>query len=112
MKQDNCFHMGTPSPACLTKTPRGGNISEYLDHGQDNFGYCQANCSGEMPGPNSPYNLASSKHKQYWYSFFYDLSSYENGYCHTFNPPQKSVPSLENRLYFMINNISAYRSIE
>ena len=106
--KDKCFYMGTQSPACLTKRPTGGNISDYFDHSQDYFGYCQANCSGEMPGPNSPYNLASSKHKQYWYSFFYDLSSYENGYCHTFNPPQKSVPGMENRMYFMINNISAY----
>ena len=100
--QYKCSKLETPSPACITK------IDGYAD--SDNFGYCPANCSGEMPGPNSPYNLASFKHRQYWYSYFYDLSSYENGYCHTFNPPQKSVPGLENRMYFMISNVSAYLS--
>ena len=97
--------MATPSPACLTRTMTG-NISDDQDHDQDNFGYCPDNCAGEMPSPSSPYNLAASKHRQYWYSHFYDLSSYENGYCHTFNPPHKSVPGLENRVYFMINNIT------
>ena len=100
--QYKCSKLETPSPACITK------IDGYAD--SDNFGYCPANCSGEMPGPNSPYNLASFKHRQYWYSYFYDLSSYENGYCHTFNPPEKSVPGLENRMYFMISNVSAYLS--
>ena len=98
--RDKCFDMETPSPACLTKIA--------IERFEDNFGYCPANCSGEIIGPNSPYNLASLNHKQYWSSYFYDLSSYENGYCHTFNPPQKSAPGLENRMYFMINNVSAY----
>ena len=95
--------MATHSPACLTRT---GNISDDQNHDQDNFGYCPDNCAGEMPGPSSPYNLATSKHRQFWYSHIYDLSSYENGYCHTFNPPHKSIPGLENRMYFMINNIT------
>ena len=101
--------MATPSPGCLTRT-RTGNISDNQDHDQDNFGYCPPNCAGEMPGPSSPYNLAASKHRQYWHSHFYDLSSYENGYCHTFNPPHKTVPGLANRMYFMINNLSSYSS--
>ena len=96
-QKDQCFRMQTPNPACLTKTNTGG-------YEADNFGYCPSNCSGELIGPKSPYNLATLKQKQYWYSNFYDLSSYENGFCHTFNPPQKSVPGLENRMYFMINN--------
>ena len=104
IRENKCFRMQTPNPACLTKTYEDG----YEAHNNaDNFGYCHSNCSGELIGPKSPYNLAGLKHKQYWYSNFYDLSSYENGFCHTFNPPQKSVPGLENRMYFMINNVSA-----
>ena len=105
-RQDKCFRMQTPNPACVTKLTK-----TYEDgYNADDFGYCPSNCSGELIGPESPYNLAALKHREHWYSNFYDLSSYENGYCHTFNPPEKSVPGLENRMYFMINNVSAYLS--
>ena len=103
LRRETCWKMETPGPACVTKTERGGHV-----YNLDNFGYCHANCLGEMPGPSSPFNLAALKHHQLWYSYFYDLSSFENGFCHTFNPPQKSVPGLENRMYFMIKNLSAY----
>ena len=107
-RRDQCFKMDTQSPACLTKIFNGGYVEEPNE--ADYFGYCPSNCTGETIGPNSPYNLAALKHEKFWNSYFYDLSSYENGYCHTFNPPKKSDPGLENRMYFMINDVSAYLS--
>ena len=86
-----------------------GQDSEYDYYGDDNeiWGYCPDTCDGEQPTPSSPYNLASSRHSDVWRSYFYDLSSWENGLCHTYDPPVQSPPDLLSRLYFMMANISA-----
>ena len=35
----------------------------------------------------------------------YFHSSYDNGHCHTYNPPDKTATGVTNRLYFMLANI-------
>ena len=103
IKHEKCFIFDTTIPACITKI---GPRKEIFSYDQaDLFGYCGSDCNGESLSQDSPYNLAQSKHKDLWVSNFYDLSSYENGYCHTYNPPIKSPPDFTNRLYFMMNNI-------
>ena len=57
--------------------------------------------------PSSPYNLARSENTQLWTSHFYDLSSWENGFCHTYNPTEKSETDFLSRIYFMMANTSA-----
>ena len=36
----------------------------------------------------------------------FHLSSYENGHCHTYDPPHKTSPEITNRLYFMLAKIT------
>ena len=58
---------------------------------------------GETPNPSSPYNLAGGASEAVWKSDHYDLRSYENGLCHTYNPPHPSGADFLNRMFFMIN---------
>ena len=105
---DSCFLMDTTKPACLTKLIiEDDGLPNY-----DIFGYCLNQCSGELPGPSSPYNLARHKHGDLWRSFFYDLSSYDNGHCHTYNPPVETPPVFTQRLYFMLANIGQYKDYD
>ena len=92
---ENCFDIDTPVLACITRIGPSKTIS--YDSQADWFGYCRSECNGEMPAQDSPYNLAQAKNKNLWESTFYDLSSWENGYCHTYNPPIKSPPDFTNR---------------
>ena len=94
----------TTRPACLTKV---GEHNEYYQF-EENWGYCPENCKGEAPGPTSPWNLAKSKYSDIWTSFFYDLSSWENGLCHTYDPPETSSPDFLDRIYFLIAPIEAW----
>ena len=71
------------------------------------WGYCPPNCNGELPHPSSPYNLTKSEHLGLWTSHFYDLRSWENGFCHTYNPEEKSEIDFLGRVYFMMANTSA-----
>ena len=42
-----------------------------------------------------------TKYKTLWKSSLYDLSTYTNGYCHTYDPPGESDPDMSNRIFFM-----------
>ena len=75
----------TVQPSCFTKIGED-NEYEFFD---DNWGYCPTTCKGEVPEPSSPWNLAKSEYSTLWTSFFYDLSSWENGLCHTYDPPEE-----------------------
>ena len=98
--------MSTPVPACFTKVDTDNKV-DYYNKTDIFWGYCPANCKGELPHPSSPYNLARSEHTGLWTSHFYDLSSWENGFCHTYNPEEKSETDFLGRIYFMMANTSA-----
>ena len=100
-----CFLMDTSSPACATQIHEKGN--KY-----DHFGLCSDQCNGELPEPWSPYNLAKKTYKDIWRSQFYDLSSFENGFCHTYDPPIKSSTGLINRPYFMFHKLRNYNDFD
>ena len=94
------YDMGTSKPGCFTKVYENNTVNS--NNGTDKaWGYCPDTCKGESPSPSSPYNLAKSKYKSLWKSALYDLNIYTNGYCHTYDPPQKSDPDMMNRIYFM-----------
>ena len=97
-----CHKMSTPDPACFTKVGTG-NIVDFVNAFVDDFGYCNESCKGEIPVPTSQYNLARKDRKDLWNSDFYDLRSFENGLCHTYNPPDQSNSDFLNRMYFMIS---------
>ena len=105
----SCFDMRTPDPGCFTRVGQGNIVGpEEARH----FGYC-AECSGEKIGPDSPYNLAQFKYEEVWSSDFFDLRTYENGLCHTYNPPDSSNTSFLSRIYFMIRKgFTGYQSYD
>ena len=84
--------MNTPQPGCFTKVEINNTVDSMRR--TDNFwGYCPQDCNGELPVPSSPFNLAKSKYANLWSSFFFDLNDWENGLCHTYDPPEKSTRS-------------------
>ena len=103
---DKCFLMDTPNPACLTKLI-GNSTQDEEQPNYDMFGYCHPSCAGEMPAPESPYNLARGSITDVWQSYFYDLSSYDNGHCHTYSPPARTPPGSTSRLYFMLARLDS-----
>ena len=52
------------------------------------WGYCSKECTNENLVSNGKGDL--TKNKLFWESQFYDLRSWEEGYCHTYNPPKES----------------------
>ena len=106
---NQCFDMRTPDPGCFTRVVPG-NIVGPDDARQ--FGYC-SDCNGETVRPDSPYNLAQFKYSGVWNSDFSDLRTYENGLCHTYNPPETSNTSFLGRIYFMIRKgFTGYQSYD
>ena len=105
---NKCFKgniMQTPQPGCFTKVESNNTV----DHWErtDNFwGYCPEECNGELPGPSSPYNLAKFNYANLWSSHFFDLNAWENGLCHTYDPPEKTNTGKVNRAYFMISYLA------
>ena len=85
-----CFFMSTSDPGCFTRAGPG-NLVRPED--QTSFGYCGQQCDGEKIESGSPYNLATFEYTQLWSSDFFDLRTYENGFCHTYNPPATSNTS-------------------
>ena len=47
-------------------------------------------------------SFPQSEHASIWSSDFYDLRTFENGLCHTYDPPKKSPSDFLSRLYFML----------
>ena len=88
--ESTCFFMDTSVPGCFT---RAGADNVVGPEDQNRFGYCGQDCNGEKIEPDSPYNLAAFKYRELWTSDFFDLRTYENGFCHTYNPPDTSNTS-------------------
>ena len=47
-------------------------------------------CSGQLFVPSDKHNLAGENFSDYWVSDIYDMRTYGNGVCHTYNPPAES----------------------
>ncbi len=107
---ERCQIWGTDRPICFTKTYgqycENSTCIPYSD--QNSWGYCGRHCKGESPEPSSKYNLAKSDYTDLWTSSIYDLNQWENGFCHTYDPPEKSRTNLMKRIYFMIATIDNF----
>ena len=105
---NKCFDgniMQTPQPACFTKVGNNNSVDHWK--GTDTFwGLCPKECNGELPVPSSPYNLAKSKYANLWSSHFFDLNAWENGLCHTYDPPKKTETGKVNHAYFMMSYLN------
>ena len=99
--------MEIPESGCFTKVSKNNSIiiQKDIDY---SWGYCPKSCKGQTISPLSPFNLAKSSNLNLWTSKFYDFSVWENGFCHTYDPPGKSDPDYLNRIYFMIANNPNY----
>ena len=99
-----CFNgavMEIPESACFTKAYNNNSIN--VKEERDYFwGYCPKSCTGQTVSPLSPFNLARRSNTKLWISEFYDFSVWENNFCHTYDPPEKSNPDFLNRIIFMI----------
>ena len=98
---NNCMDFESSNPGCFTR--KGSKLYVTKKHWHD-WGYCKPECDGQNIGPNSSYNLAKSEFSKYWKTVYYDLSPFENGICHTYDPPENLSPEFLNRAYFMFKN--------
>ena len=81
-KYTTCTNIATTTPWCATRTYM--NMSYVVGH----WGYCSPNCNGEVPLSNqSNYNLAHSIYNNMWEEDIYNLETWGEGHCHTYNPP-------------------------
>ena len=97
----NGAFMEIPESACFTKAYNNNSIN-FKEEKDYSWGYCPKSCTGQTFSPLSPFNLAKSSNTNLWTSEFYDFSVWENNFCHTYNPPEKSNPDFLNRIIFMI----------
>ena len=103
---------GATSNFCYTRTH--DNFSVFTTNtGAEYWGYCSDQCDGEVPRPDSEYNLAwvdSQLFSTAWSDDLYDLRQYEAGYCVTYDPPMKSNGGISNGLYFLLGQKSLIRN--
>ena len=62
------------------------------------WGNCNKNCHGESFEPSNIHNLANEDFNEFWESDIFDLRTYDNGYCHTYNPPKATTTNFDFRL--------------
>ena len=91
---------------CINRTNENYTVlkSEFLK--SEYWGYCSDECNGEIPGPDSEYNIAKDTDvfKAAWSEGLYDLRKYEPGYCFTYDPPNKSKNGINNGLYILLGH--------
>ena len=70
------------------------------------WGNCKDECNGEMPEPDSEYNIAKDDDlfNSVWSEGLYDLRQFEAGYCFTYDPPQQSGSGVTNGLYILLGH--------
>ena len=70
------------------------------------WGYCSDDCNGEMPSPDSDYNLAKDTDifRVAWSEGLYDPRKYEPGYCFTYDPPNESKNGINEGLYILLGH--------
>ena len=76
------------------------------------WGRCSPECRGEMPAPDSEYNLAREEQvfSSAWsHGLYSDLQKWEAGFCFTYDPPQQSGSGVANGLYFMLGHEYLYK---
>ena len=75
------------------------------------WGYCSDQCRGEMPGPESEYNLAKETplFSPSWSEALFDLRQFEAGHCFTYDPPQESESGINNGLYILLGHEALVR---
>ncbi len=72
----------------------------------DHWGYCSPNCNGEVPLSNqSNYILAHSIYNNMWEEDIYNLETWGEDHCHTYNPPYQSTGGINWQVYALLGNV-------
>ena len=74
------------------------------------WGYCSGDCENQNLISNGKGDL--TKNERFWESRFFDLRSWEEGNCYTYNPPQKSFPGTSGGLgiFFKKTDLEYFQS--
>ena len=109
--QKKCI-AGATSNWCFTRT--NDNFSIFTTNtGAEFWGYCSPKCNGQVPGPDSEFNLAlvdSEMFGRAWSGDLYDLRVYEAGYCVTYDPPNRQPSFFRSYLNSISVFICCFRS--
>ena len=73
--------------------------------GPNDWGYCSKYCKDENLISNGKGDL--TQEDIFWESRFYDLRSWEEGYCYTYNPPEKSMVGVSQGIGIFFKHIRA-----
>ena len=90
------------------RTDQDNNIFTSGSLKSEFWGYCSDACQGEMPGPESDYNLAKETpvFSSAWSQALFDLRQFEAGHCFTYDPPAESESGINNGLYILLGRES------
>ena len=90
----------------LCRTFDNNSIFTLKEDNHEYWGKCKPECKGEMPRPESEYNLARDDDlfNSAWSNGRYDLLKWGGGFCFTYDPPHKSESGVSNGLYFMLGH--------
>ena len=100
---DSCSHIDNNEPWCFTKVDK--NRAE-TENARTTWGRCSTNCTGEVFEPSNVFNLAREESKEQWISDMYDLRTYDDGFCHSFNPRGEHGLQFDFRLGFFLGHQS------
>ena len=92
----NCTTINNPEGAwCSTKVwPNRTQVAA-----DQNWGVCSPSCTGQSLLSSSPHNLAAvAGVGASWQSDMFDINSWQDGHCHTFNPGPAQPADLRYRL--------------
>ena len=90
---NSCFEDGSHTMMCYTRVSADEKIR---NSGDAKWGYCTSDCNGQLPGPNSTFNLARPEFDDVWEENFFDLRNFGSGYCYTYNPPELTEVGFNN----------------
>ena len=95
----------------LCRTFDNNSLFTLKEDNHEYWGKCKPECAGEMPSPESKYNLAQDddSYNSAWSYGRYDLLKFGGGFCFTYDPPKKSGSGVSNGLYFMLGHEQLFK---
>ena len=67
------------------------------------WGHCEPSCREEgIIMKKTHHNLASKHHSQLWSEHIFNLDTFSNGHCHTYDPANSSFAGRRGQFYAML----------
>ena len=100
----NCSFADTNGqPWCFTKVQADKTSAQETP---EMLGICSEQCKGDPFEPSSKHNLARDDFMDIWASDIYDLRTFDDGFCHTYNPIRKQSTGFDFRLGLFLGHQS------